>query len=168
MRLSRGGRSALALAVAGLGLAGCSDLPLPSFAPAERHAARPVAVDEAATAAWITAYRRSHGLSPVAVDPALQRVAQAQADAMATANQLSHTVAGTLPHRLGPIAAVRHAYIENVSAGYASMASALAGWQHSPGHDANLLFAPMRRVGIAAASAPDTRYGTFWSLVMTD
>jgi uncharacterized protein YkwD len=164
------GRRIAIMAAAGFafGLSGCSDLPLPSLGPTEHHVTSVLAVDEGAAATWVTTYRRAHGLAAVTVDPALQRVAQAQADAMASANQLSHSVAGSLPHRLGAIAAERHAYIENVSAGYGSMASALDGWQHSPGHNANLLFAPMRRVGIAAASAPGTRYKTFWSLIMTD
>jgi uncharacterized protein YkwD len=159
-----------ALAAAGLVLAvgGCADLSFPSLGPAEHHASAEVTVDHGVAAAWITRYRATHGLSAVAVDPALNRVAQAQAVAMASANRLSHTVAGSLPRRLGPIANERHAYIENVSAGYSSMGSALDGWERSPEHNNNLLFKPMRRMGIAAASAPGTRYKTFWSLVMTD
>jgi len=44
----------------------------------------------------------------------------------------------------------------------------LLGWERSPRHNDNLLYRPIRRIGIAAASAPGTRYKTFWALVMTD
>ena len=50
--------------------------------------------------AAITAYRASHGLGPVRLDPALTAMAQRQADAMVAANTLSHTVAGAFTTRL--------------------------------------------------------------------
>ncbi len=108
-----------------------------------------------------------HG-TRVALDPALNRVAQRQADAMARADTLSHTLAGDLSARVAAEGVRRGAEAENVSAGYPSFERALAGWQRSPGHDANLLYRPIRRIGIAAASAPGTRYKTYWALVMTD
>ncbi len=45
---------------------------------------------------------------------------------------------------------------------------AIAGWQHSPEHNANLLDAKMRRMGIAAANAPGSRFKLYWALDMTD
>ena len=72
------------------------------------------------------------GCRPVAVDPVLQRVAQRQADAMASRNVLSHDVAGALPERLAGNGADRRAAIENVSAGYGTLQSALGGWKRSP------------------------------------
>ena len=113
-------------------------------------------------------YRKAHGLSAVSRDPALQRVAQAQADAMASANQLSHTVDGSLPDRLGRVGRRRVASVENVSAGYGSLDAALGGWRSSAAHNANLLYGPMRRIGVAGAAAPGTRYKTYWALVMTN
>ena len=148
------------------GLAGCSTVPL--LEPASSGPISAVAVDQGTAAALISSYRTAHGLSAVSLDPALQRVAQRQAEAMASANELSHEVDGDLPHRLARGGADRKAAVENVSAGYFSLESALAGWKRSPKHNENLLFGPMRRLGIAAASAPHTRYKTFWSLVMTN
>ncbi|MCW6507695.1 CAP domain-containing protein [Lichenifustis flavocetrariae] len=158
--------SALRLSGAVLGLsilAGCSALPI---APTGSVGA--VALDRGSAEAMISAYRREHGLPAVQLDATLTAVAQRQADAMAGRNVLSHEVAGSLPERLAEGGADRRAAIENVSAGYASFASALEGWKRSPHHNDNLLFAPMRRMGIAAAEAPGTRYKTFWSLVMTN
>lgn len=116
----------------------------------------------------ISAYRRGHRLAEVTLDPALQIIAQHQAVAMAQADQLSHSVAGPLPSRLASEGLERRAMVENVSAGYGTLAGALAGWRRSPAHDANLLFGPVHQMGIAAAVAPGTRFKTFWALVMTD
>jgi uncharacterized protein YkwD len=104
----------------------------------------------------------------VTLDSTLHRVAQNQADAMARADLLSHSVDGALPGRLAREGAEPRAMVENVSAGYGNLSGAIAGWRHSPAHNANLLFGPVRRMGIAAASAPGTRFKTFWALVMTD
>ncbi len=157
-------RPALAAALA-LCAAGCVGLPETET----RHGpAAVLAVDQAEALRIISDYRQAQGLGHVALDPALHVVAQHQADAMASANRLSHTVAGPLPERLAAEGADRRAAVENVSAGYGSLASAIAGWRRSPAHNANLLFGPVRRMGIAAASAPSTRFKTFWALVMTD
>lgn len=154
-------RAALAVLLAGL--AGCASVPVAPTGPIGV-----VGLDRDAAEAMISAYRREHGLGAVTLDPALNAVAQRQADAMASANVLSHEVTGSLPVRLAQAGADRRAAIENVSAGYASFSSALGGWKRSPHHNENLLFPPVRRMGIAAAAAAGTRYKTFWSLVMTN
>lgn len=87
---------------------------------------------------------------------------------MASANELSHDVAGALPRRLASNGVDPSAAIENVSAGYSSLESAIQSWKDSPEHNRNLLFGPMRHMGIAAASAPKTRFKTFWSVIMTN
>lgn len=158
-RATRHGVMALVLAA----LAGCASAPILPSGPIGA-----VALDRSVAESMISAYRREHGLSVVERDPALDRVAQRQADAMAGANLLSHDIVGALPARLAQGGADRRAAIENVSAGYPTFPAALGGWERSPHHNQNLLFAPMRRMGIAAAAAPGTRYKTFWSLVMTN
>lgn len=162
---TRRGVAALLLAA----LAGCAGLPDAGRPAGPRVAAtEPLPVDVDAAGRAIALYRAAHGLGAVEVDPALTRVAQRQADAMARADTLSHTLAGDLSARVAAEGLRRGAEAENVSAGYPSFARALLGWQRSPGHDANLLDRPIRRIGIAAASAPGTRFGTYWALVMTD
>jgi uncharacterized protein YkwD len=44
----------------------------------------------------------------------------------------------------------------------------MAGWRRSPGHNANLLDPQMRRMGVATAYAPGTRYKVYWALVMSN
>ncbi len=158
-----------ALGAAGLALAGClaSETSEPP-AIAELHQSVVVRLDPSELQARISAYRRAHDLSPVTIDPALMALAQSQANAMARANHLSHELVGSLDHRLNASHHAKGYAVENVSAGYATADAALVGWQRSPGHNANLLDGHMRRMGIAAADAPDTRFKTYWALMMTD
>lgn len=152
---------------AALALCGC----LSSESPAPSIVDRPsvvVRLDPSEVQQRISAYRRAHDLSPVIIDPGLMALAQAQADAMARANHLSHEIEGPLARRLDAAHRPKGYAVENVSAGYASADAAVAGWQRSPGHNLNLLDTKMRRMGIAAADAPGTRYKTYWALMMTD
>lgn len=143
----------------------------PTFGEVPRTAADgvgPVSVDADAARRMIASYREAHGLGAVDLDPALVRVARRQADGMARANRLGHAVSGDLSARLAAEGLTPRAEAENVSAGYPNFERALLGWERSPRHNDNLLYRPIRRIGIAAASAPGTRYKTFWALVMTD
>lgn len=148
-----------------MALCACSRTP---FETAPSGPVTPVSVSQSAAQAIISDYRKAHGLSAVEPDTTLQRAAQQQALAMARANELSHEVDGPLPRRLAANGVDPHAAIENVSAGYASLESAIKSWKDSPEHNKNLLFGPMRRMGIAEASAPKTRFKTFWSVIMTN
>ncbi len=150
-----------------LAMSGCASLPDLGGEPPSGPVSR-VAVDEAAAQRLLSSYRATRGRGALVLDPALSRVAQRQADAMARAGAISHDAAGPLPARLADAGVDRRVIAENVSAGYPTLERALGGWRRSPAHDANLLFAPVRRMGIAAASAPKTRFKTFWSLVLTD
>jgi uncharacterized protein YkwD len=131
-------------------------------------AARDVHVDPAQAASLISEYRDAHGLSAVTPDPVLQGLAQAQADSMAAHNILSHTIDGTLSARFDAAGLGQTFAVENVSAGYFSLSAALAGWRNSPEHNANLLSAKMKHLGIATAYAPGTRYLVFWALDMSN
>jgi uncharacterized protein YkwD len=135
---------------------------------ARERAARQVHVDPVVAADMISRYREAHALDAVTADPALQKLAQAQADAMAAHNVLSHTIAGTLTERFTAANLAQTTAVENVSAGYFSLPAALAGWRNSPPHNANLLSPRMRRLGIATAYAPGTRYLVYWALDMSN
>lgn len=166
-------RREFALAISLL-LAACATkvAPPPVEAPLEmsarEKAARQVHVDPAVAASLISQYRQAHGLGTVTPDPVLQKLAQAQADAMAAHDILSHTIAGTLTERFAVADLARATAVENVSAGYFSLSAALGGWRDSPAHNANLLYPKMRHLGMATAYAPGTRYLIFWALDMSD
>ena len=157
--------SALAAALA---LAGCLASEENSPDIADTRPSVVVRLDPAEIQHRVSAYREAHGLSPVTIDPGLMILAQSQANAMAQANHLSHEIAGSLDHRLNAARHPKGYAVENVSAGYANADSALGGWERSPAHNLNLLDKKMRRLGIAAADAPGTRFKTYWALMMTD
>lgn len=140
----------------------------PTEMSARERAASQVRVDPVAAAVMISRYREAHALAAVRPDPTLQRLAQAQADAMAARNVLSHEVNGTLTERFDAAHLAQAAAVENVSAGYYSLADVVAGWRKSPPHNANLLAPAMRRLGIATAYAPGTRYKVYWALDMSN
>lgn len=125
-------------------------------------------VDPVAAREMISLYRANHGLGPVAIDPVLEEAALAQSRAMAAANKLDHEVRGPLDSRLKAAGAPAGLAVENVSAGYHTLAEAFSGWRDSKPHNRNMLDKGVRRMGIATAYAPGTKYKVFWTLVMTD
>src|SRR5262245_3989685 len=57
-------------------------------------------VDAAVAASMISGYRTNNGLTPVTIDPELMKLAEAQAQAMASRDTLSHDVARSFHDRL--------------------------------------------------------------------
>jgi len=155
-----------------LTLAACAQKPLeiPTGQPTFylSMASREARVDTVAARDLISIYRRANGLSTVALDPLLLAEAQKQADAMAAANSMSHDVRGSLQKRLDGSGLGHSTAVENISAGYHTLADAISGWRNSRPHNENLLNGKMRRMGIASAYAPGTKYKVFWALVMSD
>lgn len=150
-------------------LAACAPAPAPTTATPAFYAnlATPSGKVDAATAREvINGYRRNRGLGLVRVDPVLTRLAEEQVAAMARADRLSHDVRGSLQSRMAAAGLRNVAAAENVSAGYYTFSDAFSGWRGSPGHDANLRFAPATRMGLATAYAPGSKYKVFWTLIM--
>ena len=117
-------------------------------------------------ASMISQYRQNNGLGQVVVDPDLMKVAEAQSMAMAARNKLDHDVKGPLAKRLGASGYPARAAVENVSAGYHTLAEAFSGWRDSPPHRANMLNRDVTKLGIAASYAPNTKYKVFWTLIL--
>jgi uncharacterized protein YkwD len=159
-----GGRRLLLALVVGSTLAGCSEEPLtPLDARLDRSLAA-VRLDPQAVVASLNAYRASHGLGPVRLDPALTAMAQRQADAMVAGNALSHTVGGTFQARLAASRIDASEAGENLGAGYFSVQETMDGWRGSPEHNDNLLITHATRIGVAIAKSPHTHYGVYWAL----
>ena len=109
----------------------------------------------------ISAYRKSHGLSAVTVDPALNALAAKQANAMAARGVMDHSVYAPFGQRISAY----HTSVaaENIAMGTRSFAETLAIWEASSGHNANLLLGSARRIGIASASGHGR---TYWALIL--
>jgi uncharacterized protein YkwD len=126
----------------------------------------PATVSSADAAAKISAYRTSRGLSAVTVDGSLTAIALSQAQAMARANKMSHSLGGSFPSRLSRGGYDALIAAENLAAGPRDLDEAIASWQKSKGHNANLLKQGVTQIGIAVSYAPNSRYGNFWALVL--
>ena len=123
-------------------------------------------LDPLAAASMISQYRQNNGLGAVAVDPDLMRLAESQSQAMAAKNKLDHDVKAPLAKRLNSGGYPATLAVENVSAGYHTLAEAFSGWRDSPPHRENMLKNGVTKMGIAASYAPNTKYKVFWTLIL--
>ena len=123
-------------------------------------------LDPQAAASMISLYRQNNGLGAVAVDPDLMKLAEQQSQVMASRNKLDHDVKAPLARRLNASGYPATLAVENVSAGYHTLAEAFSGWRDSPPHRANMLKNGVTKLGIAASYAPNTKYKVFWTLIL--
>ena len=123
-------------------------------------------LDVNAAASMISGYRSNNGLGAVVIDPALTALAEQQSQAMAKRNKMDHDVAGPLAKRLQGGGYPATLAVENISAGYHTLAEAFSGWRDSPPHRANMLKSGVTKMGIAAVYAPNTKYKVFWTLIL--
>jgi len=149
-------------------LAGCADHDPPPGEPSfyENLAHADAAVDAAAAQSMISGYRSNNGLGPVTVDPELMRLANEQARAMAARDKIDHDAARPFQDRIRKSGFDASVAVENISAGYHTLAEAFSGWRDSPPHRANMLNRSVSRMGIAAVYAPQSKYKVFWALIM--
>ncbi len=150
-------------------LAGCAaDTPPPPSEPTfYRDLAQPDAtLDAAAAQSMISGYRSNNGLGPVAVDATLMQFANEQAHAMAARDKMDHDAARPFGDRIRSAGLGGSVAVENISAGYHTLAEAFSGWRDSPPHRANMLNRDVSRMGIAAVYAPKSKYKVFWALVL--
>jgi uncharacterized protein YkwD len=136
----------------------------PSF---YRNLAQPGAeLDAGAAASMISGYRANNGLSSVALDPELMRLAQSQAETMAKRDKLDHAAGKPFVVRMKEAGYAANVAAENISAGYHTLAEAFSGWRDSPPHRANMLLNGATRIGIAAVYTPKSKYKVYWALIL--
>ena len=162
-------RCAAALALA-LALAGCAvaDRDPPPGQPTfyRSLAAAGAELDAAAAQSMISGYRANNGLTAVTIDPTLMRLAQEHSRAMATRDKLDHNVGRSVQQRMRSSGFDAKVAVENISAGYHTLAEAVSGWRDSPPHRANMLKSGATRMGIAAVYVPGSKYKVFWTLIL--
>ena len=122
----------------------------------------PWAAQAASPAEMISHYRLAHGEGKVTADPALNRIAEEQAGAMAARDRMDHAVAKPFADRVANLNAERAA--ENLAQGDATFAKALDQWIGSYGHRSNLLMHEGTRVGIASARSKSGEI--YWAMVI--
>jgi len=159
-------RAAVAITIA-LFLSACaSESPIEQPSMYADMAAPGARLDPVSAASMISLSRQNNGLGSVVVDPDLMKIAEAQSGMMASQNKLDHDVRAPLAKRLSGAGYPASLAVENVSAGYHTMAEAFSGWRDSPPHKANMLKSGVTKLGIAASYAPNTKYKVFWTLIL--
>jgi uncharacterized protein YkwD len=150
-----------------LALGGCaSEVPIEQPSMYVSMADPAARLDAQAAASMISLYRQNNAVGGVVVDPDLMKLAEQQSQAMASRNKLDHDVKAPLAKRLNASGYPATLAVENVSAGYHTLAEAFSGWRDSPPHRANMLKNGVTKLGIAASYAPNTKYKVFWTLIL--
>ena len=123
-------------------------------------------LDAKAAASMISGYRRNNGLGLVTLDDHLMKMAQEQSRAMASKNRFEHDAAGPFQQRVKRSGYNAKVAVENIGAGYHTLAEAFSGWRDSPPHRANMLHSGVTKMGIAAVYTPNSKYKVFWTLIL--
>ena len=164
-------RPSAALVLGGIcitALAGCAENAPPPGQPSfYLDLAQPgAALDAEAARSMISGYRGNNGLGAVTIDPELMRLADQQAQAMAARDKLDHDAAHPFAERIRKGGFAAAVAVENIGAGYHTLAEAFSGWRDSPPHRANMLNAAVTRMGIAAVYTPASKYKVYWALIL--
>jgi Cysteine-rich secretory protein family len=151
-----------------LGITGCADNAPPPGQPSFYiDLSKPGGeLDANAAQSMISGYRGNNGLGPVTLDPELMRLASDQAQAMAARDKLDHSANRPFQDRIRSSGFDAAVAVENIGAGYHTLAEAFSGWRDSPPHRANMLNANVTRMGIAAVYTPKSKYKVYWSLIL--
>jgi hypothetical protein len=123
-------------------------------------------LDTGSAQSMISGYRKNNGLSAVVLEPRLTRLAEEQARAMAARDKMDHNVTGPFQQRVDASGYRAKVAVENIGAGYHTLAEAFSGWRDSPPHRKNMLVGGATHMGIAAVQSPNSKYKVFWALVL--
>jgi len=85
---------------------------------------------------------------------------------MAERDKLDHNVIRDFGERLRSSGYDARIGVENVGAGYHTLAEAFSGWRDSPPHRKNMLLPGATHMGIAAVRSPRSKYKVFWALIL--
>ena len=116
----------------------------------------------------VNEYRASKGLPGLSLDGHATAAAELLVKDMASHDHMSHAGpnGADLQKRL-TLAGYRYRVAaENVGVGQRSFAQMIDGWKQSPPHSRNMLLAEAKHMGIAYEYKPDTKYKTYWTLVV--
>ena len=159
----------VAAALALLGFSGCaSEAPPPTMDEPTfyKNLTQGGQLDPAAAQSMISGYRSNNGLGAVVLDPDLMKLAEEHSRNMAARDKLDHDVGKGFAQRIRGGRFDAKVAVENISAGYHTLAEAFSGWRDSPPHRANMLNKGVTRMGIAAIYSPKSKYKVFWTLIL--
>lgn len=113
----------------------------------------------------INALRSQNGQGPLQPDKQLEKMAQDQANLMADAQKVAHTVSfgNDFVTRLRKFG-IHGAAGENLCAGRSTVAAAYNVWMNSPGHRSNMLYPSFHYYGLAKATSPKRPNYVYWAI----
>lgn len=128
----------------------------------------PVALDANEALRLINDYRASQGLPALSLESRATAAAEILAKDMAKHDHMSHVGpnGADIGKRLSLAGYSYRVAAENVAVGQKSVAEIIEGWKNSPPHSRNMLLAQAKDMGVAYIYKPDTKYKTFWTLVV--
>jgi uncharacterized protein YkwD len=108
-------------------------------------------------------------VGPLAWNQKLAQAAHAHSADMAAHNYFDHVSRDgrTFDQRITAAGYAWSSAAENLAAGPTTTTAAMAGWQASEGHCANLMRASVTEVGLSCVKgAPGAAYGTYWTMAL--
>ena len=168
--LLKGSLALMAIAVAFAGVSPVAAKEATSGTQYASYAAPEDRLDVKMAVKKINAIRYGKGLSKVRIDPALMQAARVHALDLARIDDVSHYgTDGSDPEQRVSKAGYSGVMTgENVSAGQRDIDEVLDGWLKSKSHRKTLLMKDARHMGVALAYDPQTKYRTFWTLVLAE
>jgi len=160
-------RTLAAVSLAAALVTGLAGIAGPDTAQAQ---ARVKPVSQARALALINQLRSKKGLPPLRADARLHKAAQTHSTWMASRGKLTHRAGfgGGLGAKVRRVNYSSGRAWENVAAGQKSLEQAIASWMKSSGHRKNMMARSAVHIGIAAATNPKVRYGTYWTLILAE
>ena len=152
-----------ATAVVALLLAGLLAL---TAEPGSTTASAPLDAEEQLFVNLINQYRQQNGLGTLSIDSRLQDASDWMSTDMGEVGYFSHTDSlGRDPfQRMNAFGYNYNTYLgENIAAGTSSAQTAFNLWKDSPGHNANMLNANYKVMGIARDDTAGSPYGWYWT-----
>jgi uncharacterized protein YkwD len=145
-----------------------SEPPKPATAAKLGFDAPPSSINPTEALRLINEYRTARGVAPLTLDRNAAGAAEILAKDMAKHDHMSHIGpnGADIGKRLSVAGYPYRVCAENVGVGQKSLAEVVEGWKKSPPHSRNMLLAEAKHMGIAYEYKPDTKYKTFWTLVM--
>jgi len=154
----------LAVALAGFAVAR-GERPQPAVAAGDCTADPALDVEEQAFLTLINPYRAQNGRAPLAASSTLSRAAQWKSNDMGVNRYFAHDdLSRTWVQRIRDCGYGYNTYLgENIAAGIATAQQAFNLWRNSSGHNANMLGANYRAIGIGRAYVAGSPYGWYWT-----
>ena len=125
-------------------------------------------VDNITALRLVNEFRATKGLQPLSLEPRATQAAKLLAEYMAKHDHMSHygQNGADVGARLTSFGYQYHLAAENIGAGQSTLKEIIEGWGKSLPHRKNMLLADAKDMGIALDYNPDSKYKSFWTLVI--